>query len=204
MEAIQFHVQVFWGPAILYCITLWLAIFLPGLRAKSWLVAFLLMRFVVTAYSYVPHLLLRKGILMPDTYRAVLVSGVQSVVSIVSYAVLVGLVLAITPKVTGSTSISNVLFLFRGRLTRHIFWIVTITLLTVNVSIAVTLSGSSSSDKPVGAWALVPWLTYLLWLPVSAWIALATQVKRWHDRDKSGWWVLIGIVPIIGDIWAIV
>lgn len=33
---------------------------------------------------------------------------------------------------------------------------------------------------------------------------LAGQVKRWHDRDKSGWWVLIAFVPVIGPIWAVV
>ncbi|WP_435050934.1 DUF805 domain-containing protein [Desulfosarcina widdelii] len=25
---------------------------------------------------------------------------------------------------------------------------------------------------------------------------------RWHDRDKSGLWILIKIVPIIGLLWA--
>ena len=33
---------------------------------------------------------------------------------------------------------------------------------------------------------------------------LAGQVKRWHDRDKSGWWVLISLIPIVGPIWALV
>ncbi|OAD23398.1 membrane protein containing DUF805 [Candidatus Thiomargarita nelsonii] len=36
------------------------------------------------------------------------------------------------------------------------------------------------------------------------WPGLATQVKRWHDRNKSGWWVLINLIPIIGWIWALI
>ena len=36
------------------------------------------------------------------------------------------------------------------------------------------------------------------------WISLAVQIKRWHDRDKSGWWVLINLIPLIGAIWAFV
>ncbi|MDK1017721.1 MAG: DUF805 domain-containing protein, partial [Actinomycetota bacterium] len=28
--------------------------------------------------------------------------------------------------------------------------------------------------------------------------------KRWHDRDKSGWWMLIAFVPIIGGLWAFI
>jgi uncharacterized membrane protein YhaH (DUF805 family) len=32
----------------------------------------------------------------------------------------------------------------------------------------------------------------------------AITTKRWHDRDKSGWWSLIMFVPLIGGIWAFV
>jgi uncharacterized membrane protein YhaH (DUF805 family) len=33
---------------------------------------------------------------------------------------------------------------------------------------------------------------------------LAAAVRRLHDTDRSGWWVLIGIIPIIGWILIIV
>ena len=36
------------------------------------------------------------------------------------------------------------------------------------------------------------------------WPALAFTVKRWHDRNKSGLWVLIGIIPLIGPLWAFI
>ncbi len=36
------------------------------------------------------------------------------------------------------------------------------------------------------------------------WISLVAQIKRWHDREKSGLWVLINFVPLIGGIWALV
>ncbi len=36
------------------------------------------------------------------------------------------------------------------------------------------------------------------------WPSLAVSIKRWHDRDKTGWWVLINLIPIIGWIWALV
>jgi uncharacterized membrane protein YhaH (DUF805 family) len=26
-------------------------------------------------------------------------------------------------------------------------------------------------------------------------------IKRFHDRNKSGWWVLIALIPVIGWIW---
>ena len=36
------------------------------------------------------------------------------------------------------------------------------------------------------------------------WPAVAVSVKRWHDRDKSGWWVLLNLVPVIGWLWALI
>ncbi|SDK42051.1 DUF805 domain-containing protein [Aliiruegeria lutimaris] len=30
--------------------------------------------------------------------------------------------------------------------------------------------------------------------------AIAVGVRRLHDLDKSGWWLLLGLIPIIGTI----
>ncbi len=29
-------------------------------------------------------------------------------------------------------------------------------------------------------------------------------IKRYHDHGKSGWWVLIALVPVIGWIWYLI
>jgi uncharacterized membrane protein YhaH (DUF805 family) len=36
------------------------------------------------------------------------------------------------------------------------------------------------------------------------WPSMAIMVKRWHDRDKRGWWALVVFVPVIGWIWALI
>lgn len=36
---------------------------------------------------------------------------------------------------------------------------------------------------------------------VLLWPALAISAKRWHDRDRSGWWVLLALVPVLGWLW---
>jgi uncharacterized membrane protein YhaH (DUF805 family) len=33
---------------------------------------------------------------------------------------------------------------------------------------------------------------------------LAVAVRRMHDQDKSGWWILIGFVPLIGGLWLLI
>ena len=34
------------------------------------------------------------------------------------------------------------------------------------------------------------------------WIAtLSVKMRRLHDTDRSGWWVLIEFIPLIGTIW---
>ena len=36
------------------------------------------------------------------------------------------------------------------------------------------------------------------------WPAVAVSIKRWHDRDKSGWWVLVALIPLVGWLWLLV
>jgi uncharacterized membrane protein YhaH (DUF805 family) len=43
-------------------------------------------------------------------------------------------------------------------------------------------------------------IIYVLFLYPS----FAITTKRWHDRDKSGWWSLVMFVPIIGAFWAFI
>ena len=33
---------------------------------------------------------------------------------------------------------------------------------------------------------------------------IAVSVRRLHDVDKSGWMILIGLIPLIGAIWLLV
>lgn len=43
-------------------------------------------------------------------------------------------------------------------------------------------------------------LVALLWAG-STWSTYAVTARRWHDRDKSGWWSLIGFIPFFGPFW---
>lgn len=36
------------------------------------------------------------------------------------------------------------------------------------------------------------------------WPLMAVSAKRWHDRDRSTWWVLLLFVPVIGALWLLI
>ena len=36
------------------------------------------------------------------------------------------------------------------------------------------------------------------------WPCAAVSVKRWHDRDKSGWWAVVYLIPLVGLVWTLV
>jgi uncharacterized membrane protein YhaH (DUF805 family) len=94
---------------------------------------------------------------------------------------------------------------FNGRLRRLHFWVGLIILWVVEAIIFGVLIGPAVAAAAGGGGGMSPLgiVGYLLILAL-VWPALAIQVKRWHDRDKSGWWVLIALIPIIGFFWVLI
>lgn len=43
-----------------------------------------------------------------------------------------------------------------------------------------------------------------VWGVLQTWASLAIAVKRAHDRGRSGWFVLVGLIPIVGGLWLLV
>ncbi len=82
---------------------------------------------------------------------------------------------------------------YEGRINRAKFWA------GVGVFFAISIVGSIV-DGIVGAEGVISIIVTLALL----YFIFALYAKRWHDRDKSGWWSLIGLVPVIGGIWILV
>lgn len=102
----------------------------------------------------------------------------------------------------------NLLFSFEGRIGRAPYWYFTLAVMVIFgvlasvVGVSMFNSFNAAGDAPPSAGAagmLFP-LACLLIL----WPALAVQAKRWHDVDKSAWWILIGLVPLVGGLIALV
>lgn len=43
----------------------------------------------------------------------------------------------------------------------------------------------------------VPAFLALIITVIGCWLSLATEVRRWHDRNQSGWWALIRVIPFV-------
>lgn len=80
---------------------------------------------------------------------------------------------------------------FHGRSRRSEFWwfVLFYCLLMVVISFVV-----GSISETLGST-----LMFLLWLGLLV-PYLAVGVRRLHDTDRTGWWILIGFIPIIGAI----
>lgn len=87
------------------------------------------------------------------------------------------------------------LFSFDGRVGRGAFWGIDLLASSLLVVAAMVATGGHN--------ALLTLLAFVLLLATMV-VGVATSVKRWHDRGKSGSWYFISLIPIVGPIWALV
>ena len=93
------------------------------------------------------------------------------------------------------TSPRWLLFSFDGRIGRRSWWLwgaAVMIGMAMYLTVVLRLAGLSGETADLLVNALL------------LWPALAISVKRWHDRDKPAWWVLIAFVPVIGWLWVLI
>jgi len=96
--------------------------------------------------------------------------------------------------------LKSLLFSFNGRINRLPYWVVNLVLMGWG-SLFHQLTGPYGPDSPIMmSTALLATINFTF----VVWIWLAVQVKRFHDRNKSGWWALINLIPIIGQLWVLI
>lgn len=83
---------------------------------------------------------------------------------------------------------------FRGRIGRQSYWLGSLTL--TMIGLMASLLDLSTGTTEYGFGLIGDVTSIILIYP-----GLALTTKRWHDRDKSGWWSLIVLVPIFGALW---
>ena len=121
------------------------------------------------------------------------------------------------------SQMGEILFSIEGRITRSEFW--TYSILVgfgwgvygiVMIILAGIFAASVWSDLVEGnlfrgaglTQRDIPGLAIFFGLVVPnlgfLWIQMVLLIKRWHDRNKPGIWVLLSFVPVVGQIWPLV
>lgn len=80
---------------------------------------------------------------------------------------------------------------FSSRSSRAEYWMFTLIHLLVTVFLAIFFIATQSTAAHIVYWvyALVSIIPYF-----------ALAVRRLHDTGRSGWWMLVGFIPLIGPV----
>ena len=84
---------------------------------------------------------------------------------------------------------------FSGRARRKEYWFFVLFNIIISIVLAV-IDGVTGSFSPEAGMGLLGGIyTLAVWIP-----GIAVSVRRLHDTERSGWWLLIALVPLIGAI----
>ncbi len=104
--------------------------------------------------------------------------------------------------VADNRTLLSVLFGFTGRIRRREYWAISFGSFAV---FGLLLIGMATDAKEeADGLSMATYLGGLLSTLLYFWVNLACNVQRWHDRNKSGFWTLISLVPFIGWVWALI
>jgi uncharacterized membrane protein YhaH (DUF805 family) len=84
---------------------------------------------------------------------------------------------------------------FKGRAGRKEYWYFLLfnTILTILFTVVDKAIGHYDQDVGIGIFSGLYGVFCLL-------PSLAVAIRRLHDTNRTGWWILFGLVPIIGPI----
>ena len=81
---------------------------------------------------------------------------------------------------------------FDGRANRPEYWWFTLINFIITVVLDVVLRGAAGQaiGGIYGLAVLLP--------------SIGVAIRRLHDTNRTGWWILVGLIPIVGWVWIIV
>jgi len=88
----------------------------------------------------------------------------------------------------------------RGRSRRSEYWFIQLFLVVTNIAVAII-------DLALMGWDVDRFIANggggivgLVWILVTIVPAVTVLVRRLHDTGKSGWWALVGFLPLVGAV----
>ncbi len=93
---------------------------------------------------------------------------------------------------------------FSGRSSRKEYWLFSLFNLAVFVLLALLAGLTGQFSAPAGGGT--PWLSGMFTVVILVVMGfliipnLAVMIRRLHDQDRSGWFMLLGLVPLVGGL----
>jgi len=87
---------------------------------------------------------------------------------------------------------------FSGRARRKEYWMFVLFNAIISIGIMTTIAGILSVLR------IVAGIIFILYVFAVFMPALAVMVRRLHDVGKSGWMLLITLIPLVGTVWLLV
>ncbi len=87
-------------------------------------------------------------------------------------------------------------FSFEGRVCRRDYWLNYVLPIWVGSIILDALVNALFGANAAGLGVAITVVCYIG--------SLAAGVKRCHDRGRSGWFLLVGFIPLIGQLWLLI
>lgn len=83
----------------------------------------------------------------------------------------------------------------RGRIDRRTFWLHgVLAMLGLGLLLRALLDIARLPPALVDEWVGL----------ILVWPFAALSAKRWHDRDRSAWWLAVALVPVVGLLWLLI
>jgi len=88
---------------------------------------------------------------------------------------------------------------FNGRARRKEYWFFYLFYIIFIIVLVLIDGVTGTLDEGTGIGVLSGIFILAMIIP-----GIAVTIRRLHDTDRSGWWILISLIPFIGGIWLLV
>jgi len=99
----------------------------------------------------------------------------------------------------GNMDFKEIYISLDGRFNRAKYWLAYLPLILISLLATYADFSTGSLDAQTGIGPISAIASIIL-----IWPSISLGVKRCHDRDRSGWFLLIGIIPLLGALWILV
>ncbi|WP_434937512.1 DUF805 domain-containing protein [Shewanella sp. HL-SH8] len=90
-------------------------------------------------------------------------------------------------------------FVFSGRARRKEYWMFALFNFIISFVLSLVDMGIGSYNEIMGLGTLSGIYTLLVLIP-----SIAVAIRRLHDTNHSGWWLLIALIPLLGALFLLV